>query len=62
MKNNKNTARQDKSGHSDVKQDQEIIAICAYYIWEQEGRPEGNHETHWHQAEAQMREKYAAKE
>jgi hypothetical protein len=61
MKKNTNSARQDKPVHPDVKQDQEIIALCAYYIWEQEGRPEGKHEAHWRQAEAQMRDKYAAR-
>jgi hypothetical protein len=62
MKKNKTTARQDKPAHADIKRDQEIIALCAYYIWEKEGRPEGRREAHWLQAESQMREKYAARD
>ncbi len=30
------------------------IQIRAYYIWENEGRPHGCHETHWHQAEKEI--------
>jgi hypothetical protein len=33
---------------------QEDIAICAFLIWEQEGRPEGRDKAHWEQAEAQL--------
>lgn len=32
---------------------QEITA-CAYYIWQQEGRPEGRALDHWLQAELQL--------
>ena len=32
----------------------EEIAIYAYLIWEQEGRPEGFEKFHWHQAERQL--------
>lgn len=28
----------------------------AYHIWEQQGRPEGGHEGHWHQAERELGE------
>jgi len=31
------------------------IAICAYLIWEEEGRPHGRHEAHWLQAEKQLK-------
>jgi hypothetical protein len=31
------------------------IAICAYLIWEEEGRPHGWHEAHWLQAERQLK-------
>jgi hypothetical protein len=31
------------------------IALCAYAIWEGEGRPEGRETEHWQQAEAQLR-------
>ena len=30
------------------------IAVCAYCIWEQEGRPEGRAIKHWLQAEIQL--------
>jgi len=30
------------------------IAMCAYYIWEAEGRPEGRAVKHWLQAELQL--------
>jgi len=30
------------------------IAICAYFIWEQEGRPDDCDLTHWLQAELQL--------
>lgn len=32
----------------------EAIALCAYLIWEQEGRPEGCAVQHWLQAETQL--------
>ncbi len=32
----------------------EEIAICAYLIWEHEGRPEGLDKVHWDQAETQL--------
>ncbi len=34
---------------------QEMIARRAFEIWEQKGRPEGQSEQHWHEAEAQLR-------
>ena len=33
---------------------EETISICAYLIWEQEGRPEGRDKSHWVQAEEQL--------
>jgi len=30
------------------------IAVCAYLIWEKEGRPVGREREHWDQAEAQL--------
>lgn len=30
--------------------DDEAVRQHAYRIWEREGRPEGQHESHWHQA------------
>jgi len=32
----------------------EQIAMCAYYTWEAEGRPEGRAGEHWLQAELQL--------
>jgi hypothetical protein len=32
----------------------EEIAICAYLIWEKEGRPSGQLREHWLQAETQL--------
>lgn len=36
----------------------EEIALCAYWIWEKEGRPAGRDAAHWRQAEAQLRADY----
>ena len=33
---------------------QHDIQVCAYCIWEQEGRPEGRALDHWLQAELQL--------
>ena len=30
------------------------IAVCAFFIWEAEGRPEGRGREHWLQAEMQL--------
>jgi len=32
----------------------EEIAVCAYLIWEKEGRPKGREREHWLQAETQL--------
>ena len=32
----------------------EAIAVCAYLIWEKEGRPVGRDAAHWLQAESQL--------
>lgn len=34
--------------------DPEVVAACAYYIWEQKGRPEGCQDEHWFQAELEL--------
>ena len=31
-------------------EDQEAARLRAYEIWERQGRPDGEHESHWHQA------------
>jgi len=33
---------------------QEDIAICAFLLWEHEGRPERLDKIHWHQGEEQL--------
>ena len=38
--------------HSEATEDE--IAVCAYYIWEQEGKPERRALDHWLQAELQL--------
>jgi hypothetical protein len=40
------------NGFQPPKQDE--IAICAYLIWEKEGRPFGREREHWLQAETQL--------
>jgi Protein of unknown function (DUF2934) len=39
---------------SDTRATHEEIAVCAYFIWEHEGRPEGRALDHWLQAELQL--------
>ena len=34
--------------------DHSEIAVCAFFIWEAEGRPEGRGKEHWLQAEMQL--------
>jgi hypothetical protein len=31
------------------------VAVAAYFLWEQEGRPAGRHREHWERARAQLR-------
>lgn len=35
------------------------VAAFAHLIWEKEGKPEGRHLQHWHEAEAQLKADYA---
>lgn len=35
---------------------QERISIRAYRIWEEEGRPDGSADAHWHQARNEIEE------
>lgn len=37
-----------------VEPSNEDIAVCAYHIWEREGRPDGKDVVHWVQARAQL--------
>jgi hypothetical protein len=39
---------------SETRPTQHEIAVCAYCIWEQEGRPEGRTLNNWLQAELQL--------
>ncbi|WP_085026280.1 DUF2934 domain-containing protein [Ensifer aridi] len=34
--------------------DEDRIRARAYEIWEREGRPDGGHERHWHQAKKEL--------
>ena len=47
-RSNMNELRQDKSPT------EEEITVCAYLIWEHEGRHEGRDKVHWGQAEVQL--------
>ena len=38
--------------HSEATEEE--IAVCAYFIWEHEGKPEGRALDHWLQAELQL--------
>jgi len=38
------------------------IRTRAYEIWEREGRQEGGHETHWQQAEKELRDEEAGEQ
>ncbi|RVJ40003.1 DUF2934 domain-containing protein [Sinorhizobium meliloti] len=39
-----------------TEDDEDRIRARAYEIWEREGRPDGGHERHWHQAEKELEE------
>ncbi len=41
---------------------QDEIARRAYSLWEENGRPDGEHERHWSQAEQQLRATPPARE
>lgn len=32
----------------------EAVRVRAYELWQSDGRPDGRHETHWHQALAEL--------
>jgi len=40
--------------------DYEKVALRAYHIWNDAGRPDGRHQEHWLQAEAEIREQLNA--
>ena len=56
MKPKKKSAARAASASSVTEPTQEEISICAYLIWEQEGRPQGRDIEHWYQAETQLRQ------
>lgn len=35
-------------------QDEQKLQTRVYHIWEAAGRPDGDHESHWHQARAEL--------
>jgi len=37
--------------------DESNIRERAYAIWEEQGRPEGSHDAHWHQAQRELTDK-----
>ncbi|MBL3685257.1 DUF2934 domain-containing protein (plasmid) [Sinorhizobium meliloti] len=39
-----------------TEDDEDRIRARAYEIWEREGRPDGGHERHWHQAQKELEE------
>jgi len=41
---------QEHNGHPTPEE----IALCAYLIWQKEGRPDGHEKEHWLQAETQL--------
>ena len=41
------------------KSDEKEIAVCAFFIWEAEGRPDGRQKEHWLQAEMQLEATHA---
>lgn len=45
-----------KPGHQDPKPDREdVVRVCAYQLWEQAGRPEGQSERFWLEAEDKVK-------
>ena len=56
MKNTNITEGQIPSDSPKTEPKRADIEMVAYLIWKQEGHPHGNHETHWLQAEAQLRQ------
>jgi hypothetical protein len=43
------------SNQSAIQHTSVQIAVCAYLIWEEQGRPHGQHEAHWLQGEKQLK-------
>jgi hypothetical protein len=39
---------------TNMDNDQDHVRTRAYQIWEAAGRPEGEHDNHWHQANAEL--------
>lgn len=56
MKKPKKTTQQSLPASASCQPNREEIEIAAYLVWEQAGRPDGNHEAHWIQAESQLTE------
>jgi hypothetical protein len=45
-----------ESGMSVTRENEQKIRDRAYTLWEKEGRPEGRHSDHWHQATRELGE------
>jgi hypothetical protein len=43
------------NSHTAIHPTPEQITVCAYLIWEKEGRPLGRQKSHWLQAEKQLK-------
>lgn len=43
--------------HRDAPGD-DVIRRRAYHIWEEEGRPEGRHDEHWHRAREEIERQF----
>ena len=56
MKKPESTGEQIPSDSPHTEPKRADIEMVAYLIWKQEGHPHGNHETHWLQAETQLRQ------
>lgn len=57
--------RRDHSGTTPSDRSDEIeerIRRRAYEIWERDGRPDGEHDRHWHQAEKELEGERGASE
>jgi hypothetical protein len=54
MKKTKKPAQPTPTAAAGSQPNREEIEAIAYLVWKQAGCPDGNHEAHWLQAEAQL--------
>lgn len=45
----------DRQGSTDAAAFDEAVRLTAYFLWEQDGRPEGRAEHYWHRAREKHR-------